>query len=174
MNTFIITNPSDIFTLIMNVYGTLEESIIFISDNSALIPCLATNIAAMAGQEVFYEPDLVVTYLAPKPVLSTPVAPVTEYTWMGREGQNMFDVCIQTYGILDELIKLMNDNNVDFSATVYLQQFNYDSTLIANSSTWNRSTGTGIIFSTGTDAATCSSFDEGFDIGSFDESMEYS
>jgi hypothetical protein len=149
MNSFTITNPTDIFSLIMDVYGTLEESIQFVSDNTTLIPSFSSDISAMAGEEVFYDATLVVTYLPPTSVLSTPPTPVTEYTWLGREGQNMFDVCIQTYGILDNQVKLLNDNNVELITQVYGLTFNYDSTLIANSSTWNRSTGMGVIFSTG-------------------------
>jgi len=109
---YTIKSPSDIFSLIMNVYGTLEESIQFVSDNTALIPSLGTDISTLAGEVISYDAALVVTPLPPKPVLITPASPITEYTWQGREGQNIFDVCIQTYGILDEQIKLMNDNNV--------------------------------------------------------------
>jgi len=162
MNSFIITNPSDIFTLIMNVYGTLETSILFVSDNSALIPSINADISRLAGHSVYYDANLVVTALSPKPVLANPLAPVTEYTWMGREGQNMFDVCIQSYGILDRQIKLLNDNNLTLTSTVFEQEFKYDSTLIANSNIWNRSTGMGVIFSTGSP-----------DTGSFDDSFEF-
>ncbi len=108
-----------------------------------------SDISMLAGQVVYYDSTLVVTYLPPKPVLATPAPPVTEYTWVGKQGQNIFDVCIQTYGILDNQIKLMNENNVDFSSTIYQQQFNYDSTIIANSNIWNRTTGAGVVFSTG-------------------------
>jgi hypothetical protein len=162
MNSYTITNPSDIFTLVLNVYGTLEESIEFISDNSALIPSLSTDVSMLAGELVYYDPALVVTALSPKPVLANPAPPSIEYTWRGREGQNMFDVCIQTYGILDEQIKLLNDNNLELTSPVFEQVFNYDSTLIANSNVWNRSTGMGIIFSTGIP-----------DTGSFNGSFEF-
>jgi hypothetical protein len=154
------------------VYGTLEESIAFVSDNFALIPSLSANISMLAGETVYYDATLVVTFLSPRPVLSTPSAPVTEYAWMGREGQNMFDVCIQTYGILDMQIKLLNDNNLNFSSTVFEQQFSYDSTQIANSNIWNRSTGMGIIFSTG-DAPVGGSFDGSFEFDSFERTTDY-
>jgi hypothetical protein len=162
MNSYTVKNPSDIFTLIMNVYGTLEESLTFVSDNTALIPSLNANISMLAGELVYYDASLVVTPLTPKPILSNLAPPSTEYTWMGREGQNMFDVCIQTYGILDEQIKLLTDNNVLLTSPVFEQEFNYDSTLIANSNMWNRSTGMGVIFSTGSP-----------DTGSFDDSFEF-
>jgi hypothetical protein len=155
MNTYTITNPTDIFSLIMDVYGTLEESVQFISDNSNLIGSLNNDISMLAGQVVYYNSMLVVTYLPPKPVLSAPPPPVTEYSWTGMEGQNLFDVCIQTYGILDYQIKLMNDNNVGWIDNigdyidVYMLPFNYDSTLIASSTIWNRTTGMGVVFSTG-------------------------
>lgn len=167
MNLYIITNPSDIFSLIMNVYGTLEESVKFISDNSALIPSFNADVSMLAGGQVNYDAALVVTSLSPKPVLSSPVNPVTEYTWLGREGQNMFDVCIQTYGVLDEQIKLLNDNSLELTSPVYSQLFNYDSTLIGNSNIWNRSTGMGVIFSTG-NPPEGGSFDYSFEETSFE------
>lgn len=49
----------------------------------------------------------------------------------------------------------MNDNNVAWLNylgnffDVYMQPFNYDSTLIASSTVWNRTTGMGVIFSSG-------------------------
>lgn len=170
MDTYTITNPSDIFTLIMNVYGTLEESIKFVSDNTAIIPSLDSEVNMLAGEVVYYNATLVVTALTPKPVLPDTAPPVLEYTWRGREGQNMFDVCIQTYGILDNQIKLLNDNNLTLISEVYEQQFAYDSTLIANSSTWNRSTGMGVIFSTG--SPDTGSFDESFEFSSFEKTTD--
>ena len=166
MNSYTITLPSDIFSLITNVYGTLDESVEFVLDNSALIPSLNADISMLAGDLVYYDATLVVTALSPRPVLSNPAAPLTEYTWRGRETQNMFDVCIQTYGVLDEQIKLLNDNNLVLTSPVFLQEFNYDSTLIYNSNIWNRSTGMGVIFSTG--SPDTGSYDDSFDLGSFE------
>ncbi len=51
----------NIFTLIMNVYGTLEESIQFISDNNIIINSLNSDISMLAGRVVEYNPALVVT-----------------------------------------------------------------------------------------------------------------
>jgi hypothetical protein len=155
MSTYTITNPTDIFSLIMNVYGTLEESMQLLSDNNTIISSLETDISELAGQQLYFNPALVVTWLPPQPVLSTFPAPVTEFTWVGMEGQNLFDVCIQTYGILDDLIMLMNDNNVTWLNNlgepfdVYKQPFIYDSSMIASSTVWNRTTGMGVVFSTG-------------------------
>ncbi len=149
MSTYIIKNPTDIFSLIMNVYGTLEEGMKFISDNSAVLNTINSDISTLAGYAVYYDSSMVVSLLTPKSVLSTPAIPVTEYNWIGCSGQNMFDVCLQTYGKLEEQIKLMNDNNVDLSTTIFGYPFTYDSTLIANSSIWNRTTASGVVFSTG-------------------------
>lgn len=147
MNNYTITNQPDILSLIMDVYGTLEECVKFISDNDTIIPNLNNDISMLAGQTVYYDDTLVVTFMPPKPVLANPVLPNTEYLWLGKQGQNMFDVCIQTYGVLDFQIKLLTDNNVDFSTTIYNQPFSYDSTLIDNSTAWSRTTGMGIVFS---------------------------
>ncbi len=149
MNSYTIKVPSDIFTLVMSVYGTLEESVKLVSDNSALIPSFNSDITALAGSVINYDITLVETSLPPVSVLATPKAPKAQYNWTGREGQNAFDVCLQTYGKLDDQIKLMNDNNVDFTSPVYAQVFNYTSSMIASSTTWNRTTAMGVVFSSG-------------------------
>jgi len=169
---YTITNPSDIFSLIMSVYGTLEQSISFISDNAVLIPSLSADISVLAGETVSYNAASVVTSLSPRSVLANPAPIGTEYTWLGHEGQNMFDVCVQTYGVLEEQIKLLTDNNLELTSSVYLQEFTYDSTLIANSSIWNRSTALGIVFSTG-DAPEGGSYDSSFEFGSFEKTTVY-
>lgn len=172
MSSYIITNPSDIFTLIMNVYGTLEESIPFLSGNAALIPSLSADISMLAGEEVYYDAALVVTGLSPNPLLVASATPAIEYTWPGREGQNMFDVCVQTYGVLDNMLKLLTDNNLEWGSPVYEQPFLYDSTLIANSSVWSRSTGMGIVFSTGAPPLG-GSFNTDFEYSSYEKTTVY-
>jgi hypothetical protein len=149
MNTFTIKAPTDIFTLVMSVYGTLEVSCKLVSDNSALISSLNSDISTLAGQTLTFDATSVKTSLPPSSVLSTPPPSHTQFTWTGREGQNMFDVCIQTYGKLDNQLKLMSDNNLDFTTPVYGQVFNYNSTMIANGTIWNRTTGTTLVFSSG-------------------------
>jgi len=149
MNSYTIKVPSDIFTLVMSVYGTLEEGCKLVSDNNTLISSLNSDISVLAGRNIFYDGALVKTALPPASVLATPKPPITQYNWTGREGQNIFDICIQTYGALDCQIKLMNDNKVDFTSQTYGQAFDYKSSLIANSNIWNRTTGMGVVFSTG-------------------------
>ncbi len=172
MNYKLIQNPSDIFSLIMDVYGSLEKSVAFVSDNSALIPSIDADISRMAGQRIYYAPVLVTAFLSPGPVLSNTALPLTQYSWMGMDGQNIFDVCLQTYGTLDKQVKLMIDNNVYFSTRAYLQQFKYDSTHILNSSLWNRTTGMGVIFSTGESVSGIDLPGGSFDLPSYDESFE--
>ncbi len=149
MNSYTIKVPSDIFSLIMSVYGTLEQSVKLVSDNNSLIPSFNSDISTLAGTVVSYDTTLVQTSLPPVSVLPTPKTPVTQYTWTGREGQNIFDVCLQTYGILENQVKLMINNNADFTTTVYSQPFIYQSSLIASSTTWNRTTGMGVVLSSG-------------------------
>lgn len=149
MNSYTIENQTDIFSLILSVYGTMEESIQFISDNNNLIDSLDTDISKLAGQIVYYYSALVVTFMPPMPVLASASPVSSQATWFGKEGQNMFDICIQTYGILDNQIKLMSDNNVDFSSAIQGQEYIYDNTLIYDNTIWNRTTGMGIVISTG-------------------------
>jgi hypothetical protein len=149
MNTYTIKVPSDIFSLVISVYGTLEESVKLVSDNSALIPSFNSDISTLAGEVVSYDNTLVKTSLPPTSVLATPPPAKTQYIWTGRDGQNTFDVCLQTYGILDNQVKLMTDNSVDFTSPIFAQVFNYNSSMIASSTVWNRSTGMGVVFSSG-------------------------
>lgn len=49
-------------------------------------------------------------------------------------GQSLYDICLNVYGSLDYLLKLMLDNNITALSYMPLsgQQFVYDTTLVAN------------------------------------------
>lgn len=71
-------------------------------------------------------------------------------TFNSFDGQSLFDVCLNTYGSLDYLYKLLQDSNVaSINEPVKSnQQFNWDSTLIIDQAIYRTTTLTGKIFAT--------------------------
>ena|ERR1035437_964535 len=56
-----------------------------------------------------------------------------------KEGQNIYDVCLQTYGILDLLLKLVTDNNLSsIGADFYFKIFTFDENLIKDNLLFNQ------------------------------------
>lgn len=56
-------------------------------------------------------------------------------SYNAQEGQTLFDVCLNTYGTLDLLSKLLIDNNISNIDVVLTsgQEFTWDETLSVNS-----------------------------------------
>lgn len=66
-------------------------------------------------------------------------------------GQSLYDVCLNTYGTLDLLLKLIMDNNIE-NINVYPysgQSFSYDPSLIVNQTTSTIAQLSGIKYATG-------------------------
>lgn len=84
------------------------------------------------------------------------------------QGQSIYDVCMQTYGTLDRLIKLLTDNNiVGTEAPIPIGQlFTFDETLIFDIRTYNNNFKNKIFYCTALSegASFDDSFDDGFDI----------
>jgi len=83
-------------------------------------------------------------------------------------GQSLYDICLNTYGTLDYIVKLMLDNNISGLGYVPLsgQQFIYDSTLVDD----QQITQLNYIYATGTSDTIINNsrnfnnnFDENFD-----------
>lgn len=69
-----------------------------------------------------------------------------------QQGQSIYDICVQVYGSLDYLLKLMQDNGVnnidiDFDSLVG-KLFNYDPTISKRSPIFNNNDNKQIIYST--------------------------
>lgn len=71
-------------------------------------------------------------------------------TFNSFDGQSLFDVCLNTYGTLDYLYKLLQDSNVSsIDAPVQTQQqFTWDSTLIFDQAIYKTTTLSNQIFAT--------------------------
>lgn len=71
-------------------------------------------------------------------------------TFSAVNGQSLFDVCCNTYGSLDYLYKLLQDNsvaNIDESVNT-AQKFSYDNTLVVDQQVNRATTLSGKIFAT--------------------------
>ena len=71
-------------------------------------------------------------------------------TFTGISGQSLFDVCLNCYGGLDNMVKLMVDSGVEnLDEPVKTgKQFTYDPELIVNQQVSQITTQTGVIFAT--------------------------
>lgn len=51
--------------------------------------------------------------------------------YVSKEGQSIYDVCLQTYGTLEYLFKLIRDNNIgSVSAQFFHKEFFFDEDLV--------------------------------------------
>lgn len=71
-------------------------------------------------------------------------------TFTGYSGQTLFDVCSNTYGSLDYMMKMIQDSGVDnVDATVYSgQKFVWDSSLVVDQQVLRATTLSGKVFAT--------------------------
>jgi hypothetical protein len=64
-------------------------------------------------------------------------------------GQSFSDVCLNTYGTLDDYIKMCNDNGISPNNAPYSgQDVTWDETIIADQTIYKKTTGNGIAFAT--------------------------
>lgn len=66
------------------------------------------------------------------------------------EGQSLFDVCLMTYGSLEYMYKLIQDNNIDSINENNLSQkeFTFDTSLINDSLLYSKNINTNTVYST--------------------------
>lgn len=71
-------------------------------------------------------------------------------SYSALDGQSIFDVCLQVYGSLDFLFKLIQDSGIDSVNSVISsqQQFIYDDTLVFNQGVSNQFLLSGIFYAT--------------------------
>jgi hypothetical protein len=88
-------------------YNSLERLTKLVNDNTILN---LTDLQVVSGKVIYYDSD----YIVSRPVeVTTATVPETEYikSYTGIEGQSIYDVCIQLYGSLENLVTLCFDNN---------------------------------------------------------------
>ena len=92
-------------------------------------------------------------------------------TYTALEGQSIYDVCLQTYGTLDLLYKLIQDNDIDNVNRVELKGivFTFDTSLIYDKGLYINNQSTSTIYATrelmtpSNTPVINGSFDESFD-----------
>lgn len=88
-----------------------------------------------------------------------------------RYGTNPFDICSNTYGVLDLYIKMLNDNDIDNDFIPNGQVLTMDSSLVSDPNIYNETTANDVFFSTGIVGALGTlppfrgGFNDGFDGG---------
>lgn len=134
----------------MSVYNTLEEAVKFCTDNN-----LTFNSAIIPGTQVVYS-----VIQSSDPVSSqSSVFPVT-LDFMGRYGQNLFDVCLNTYGTLEYYVKMLVDNKYDNTLIPNNNLFIFTPNLVVDVNIFNTVTGKGVYYSTGLSTTTYKVFAE--------------
>ena len=138
-----LVKSNNIFDTILNGYGTLEQAVRFLSDNTTTI-----NTPTIPGANVIINQAFVVPIQNAAPVVNTPSVPSVAYTFKATYGQNIFDIALNTYGTVDNLVKLLQDNRIVLNDNL-IRNFVFDSTLISDLNIYNNTTRTGYIYSTG-------------------------
>lgn len=145
MNNYTVKNKPDIFTLAMGVYGTLEETVKLCNDNNIDI----SSADIYPGQVLAFDSTLVVP-ITPLQIIQPPQpAPPETLPFKAVYGQNQFDVALNTYGTIEQYIKMLVDNNVDNSYIPNAKVYTFTLHLIKDVNIYNETTAKGIIFSTG-------------------------
>lgn len=97
------------------VYGNMEALSTLINDNAFLN---SYSYALVGGETIFYNPNLY--RVNPRQITATATIASTIKTKQGQSMQNIFDILIQTYGRMDDLLMLMNESGFasfgDYSA----------------------------------------------------------
>lgn len=144
-----VIQEQNIFDLVLSFYGTMDEVYGFIKANPGL-----DNI----DYDFESNPNTVVNYDASF-VISTPSeisitqkeSDSTIKSIKALEVQNLFDICLMTYGSFDYMYKLLQDNNIDSLNLGHIERkmFTYDSSLTIDNIYYNHITTNNIVLATG-------------------------
>lgn len=149
MKPYKIPNNITVSDLVVALYGTMDLAVKFINDN-LFITSINFDLSSYTGAIVFYDPNL--TQSTPANLKYVAAPPNTEAIYQVKQGQTIYDICMQVYLTLDRLNKLIDDNNLadiftqpDKLMNLYLT---YDSTLTANSSIFNSHKNSSLTYAT--------------------------
>lgn len=146
----LVTNQNTIWDLALQGYGTLEQVVRLVNDNSSLLPNINANTTGLPGQELGIDAQYVVPIKNAQPV-TNPVNASNTYSFISRQQQNLFDIALNTYGTIESLVQLLIDNEVtEITAGSLIKSFSFDSTLIKDINIYTNTTAKGYFFSTGT------------------------
>lgn len=87
-----------------------------------------------------------------------------------KQGQSIYDICLQAYGTLNQLYKLIQDNNIS-NINAYIPPktvITFDETLIQDAAITDNNTNTGVIYCTIEDTAEALQTDDGVNLANDD------
>ncbi|CAB4218271.1 hypothetical protein UFOVP1596_11 [uncultured Caudovirales phage] len=123
-----------IFDIAINTYGSTDYVYKLIADNP-VITSIDFDFSLYPGTILLWDPDFKIIQAPDLTSADTaPASTLASYTAL--DGQSIFDICLQTYGDLNLLYKLMQDNKIDNTNSTMLKGsvFIFDTLLIKDNS----------------------------------------
>lgn len=132
-----------IFEVAVKTYGSSEYIFKLIEDNPSVFENLGS--LTITGQVIIWDDAYKISSAG---LVAVPV--VNDAVIVGQWGQSLYDVCLQTYGSLNNLFVLMRDNEISNLNAQLLSQrvFTFDKRLVADNIILKRNEREKIIYST--------------------------
>lgn len=106
-----IQGNQTIYDIVLNSLGGFDDLFYFIRTNESVLGNIDADLGQLVGKKLTYDD---IYYVKPAPRISIQsaanVSPV--YQKRGLENQSIYDLCLQEYGTLDNLVKMMQDSNI--------------------------------------------------------------
>jgi hypothetical protein len=167
LTEYSVLQQENIFDLVMKFYNNLDQSYAFIQNNPHL-DNINFDFANVSNVSVSYDSAYLLNEPSEIPTITDELASTTG-NLKAQDVQNLFDVCGMTYGVLDLMYKMLQDNAIDSinSANISQKNFTYDMSLVEDSILLNHLISNKIVFSTGTTGINRRSHDSSFNKFSF-------
>jgi hypothetical protein len=143
-----VKSGDTLYDIALRTYGSASFAIKLIQDNPA-ITSLNFDFSTSPGMMLVWDESQKIISTSVITPASVPV-PSNIQSYTGRYGQTIYDVCLQLYGDLGYLFKLMTDNEISSLniGTVAGIQFIFDSSLISDRSIFDRNDDDNVIYCT--------------------------
>ena len=157
----LIDSGASVLDMVGRLYGDLGLTYKFLQDNS-FIDNINADLTLFPGYNVVYDDSLTNT-TPPRLNFTLPPANPNILTWQSQPEQSLYDICLQTYNTLDQLYKLISDNNIDGLNGGWAPgtQFNFDATLMSGNAIYNNNLVNGTIYATAYDDGSTDELREG-------------
>lgn len=108
---YAIKQGLDIFDVVLNTYGSLDCTVKLLQDNSDILTSIDYDLTANPFTVVEYDE----TFIAPQSPEITPVTTdaITEISFVAKEGQSVYDLCLMSYGSLDRIVEFAQSMGFD-------------------------------------------------------------
>lgn len=102
-----IGSQSSVVDACIKLYGTMDYFVKLASENGSDLSALTPNVPITYAYDATYSLNLTSSSVVEKLVLS-PFRSI-----LGRDGQTLIDLCVQTLGGLDNFVKFASDNKIE-------------------------------------------------------------